>query len=156
MNDNNDNFIHFPKILNNDSSNSLDISTTSNQDISVVIDNLVHEEVNRMQKNLYFLDLLEDELKSQVQERMNNGTLDINLLQDIIATMNKSVRRSNAIIKDKNSDLIQVLIDARTQNNTVQVNSSTENNDSMILDNKSRKKLIGVLSALLEVPDDEE
>lgn len=156
MNDNNDNFIHFPKIINNDSSNSLDISTTSNQDISVVIDNLVHEEVNRMQKNLYFLDLLEDELKSQVQERMNNGTLDINLLQDIIATMNKSVRRSNAIIKDKNSDLIQVLIDARTQNNTVQVNSSTENNDSMILDDKSRKKLIGVLSALLEATDDEE
>ena len=155
MNDNNDKFINFPQILNNDSSNSLDIST-SNQDISVVIDNLVHEEVNRMQKNLYFLDLLEDELKSQVQERMNNGTLDINLLQDIIATMNKSVRRSNAIIKDKNSDLIQVLIDARTQNNTVQVNSSTENNDSMILDNKSRKKLIGVLSALLEVTDDEE
>lgn len=156
MNDNNDKCISFPQILNNDSSNSLDISTTSNQDISVVIDNLVHEEVNRMQKNLYFLDLLEDELKSQVQERMNNGTLDINLLQDIIATMNKSVRRSNDIIKDKNSDLIQVLIDARTQNNTVQVNSSTENNDSMILDNKSRKKLIGVLSALLEVPDDEE
>lgn len=156
MNDNNDKCISFPQILNNDSSNSLDISTTSNQDISVVIDNLVHEEVNRMQKNLYFLDLLEDELKSQVQERMNNGTLDINLLQDIIATMNKSVRRSNDIIKDKNSDLIQVLIDARTQNNTVQVNSSTENNDSMILDNKSRKKLIGVLSALLEATDDEE
>lgn len=156
MTDNNDKFIHFPQILNNDSSNSLDISTTSNQDISVVIDNLVHEEVHRMQKNLYFLDLLEDELKSQVQERMDNGTLDINLLQDIIATMNKSVRRSNAIIKDKNSDLIQVLIDARTQNNTVQVNSSAENNDSMILDDKSRKKLIGVLSALLEVNDDEE
>ena len=110
-----------------------------------------------MQRNLYFLDFLEDELKFQVQERVQNGTLDIGTLQDIIDTLNKSVKRSNSIIKDKNSDLVQILIDNRTQNNIVQQQTESNTSDALgNLSSKSRKKLTNILAALMEASKNEE
>ena len=155
---NNNKITYLPGVQNLDTSNELTVHTPpENQAISEVIDNLVEEEVRRMQRNLYFLDFLEDELKFQVQERVQNGTLDIGTLQDIIDTLNKSVKRSNSIIKDKNSDLVQILIDNRTQNNIVQQQTESNTSDALgNLNSKSRKKLTNILAALMEASKNEE
>ncbi len=126
----------------------------TNQSMQDVIDKLTEEEIRRMQKNLYFLDFLEEELRNQVVEMMQNNSMNVILLQKIIDTMNKSVDRSNRIIKDRNSELVQILIDNRTQNNiNQQVNIGSEETNK--LPQRSRKKLTKMLSALLEEPSED-
>lgn len=125
-----------------------------NQSIKEVIANLTNEEVYRIQKNLYFLDFLEDELRTQVQERAQSNTLDLKTLQEVIATMNKSVGRSGKLLRDKDSDLVQIMIDARTQNIENQVNVSEQSEN--IIGKKSRKKLQKLLGALISEADKDE
>ena len=138
---------------------SIHIEDTPNQEIGEVIDGLVTDEVRRMKKNLTFIDTLEDELKRQVQERIALGALDLGTLQKVIATMNKSIERSNNVIQDKKSNLTQVLIDARTQNLNMPSNDGIDRQPSEAegLSLASRKRLrasIDALSATDGEPDE--
>ena len=126
------------------------IQEAPNQEISEVIDMLVTDEVRRMKKNLRFIDKLEDELKRQVVERMELGVLDLETLQKVMATMNKSIDRSNNVIQDKKSNLTQVLIDARTQNLNVAPSDAMDKKTSEAegLSLASRKRLRAFIEAL--------
>lgn len=137
-------------------------SETLNKNLSDVIDNLASDEVRRLKKTLSYIDIVEENLMMQVLERINDGTLDMLTAQKILDTLNKSANRSNNIINDKNSSLVQILVDARNQE-IVQNNVTVENNNDKI-DNipiSSRKKLTKLLDVLLneggkEVNDDGE
>ena len=126
------------------------IDDTPDMEIGDVIDGLVTDEVRRMKKNLKFIDSLEDELKRQVQERIDIGALDLGTLQKVIATMNKSIERSNNVIQDKKSNLTQVLIDARTQNLNMPDNNALDKtpNETEALSLSSRKRLRAFIEAL--------
>lgn len=126
-----------------------------NLPLTDVIDDLAKEEVRRMTKSLYFLDFLEDELKAKTVESINLGTMDLITLQKIIGTVNKSVMRSNEIIKRKDSDLIQILVDARTQN-MIQNQTNITSEDTSQLSQRSRKKLQKIIGALMAGTAEEE
>lgn len=132
------------------------VSDTSNTvaDITDVIDGLVTDEVRRLKKNLNFIDTLEDELKRQVQQRIDYEMLDLSTLQKVIATMNKSVERSNNLIQDKKSNLTQILIDAHTENINIPETSEDKVDDTPQLSLASRKRLRAFIEALSSTGDD--
>ncbi len=118
------------------------------ENLTEVINKMATDEVRRMSNNLFFIDILESELKTQIQERINTQTLDLETLQKVMDTMNKSVSRSNKIIQDKDSNLVQILIDARTNVITNETKTNSDNLDD--LNPRSRKKLTRILNALLD------
>lgn len=166
-NQNNDNIIKFPnsdELINE----TFDVEpVTENVEVTVVdknedksveeiIDELAQFEVRRMSNNIDFLNDVETNLKSQIRVLMESGAINIDTLMDVMDAFGKSIDRSNKILKDKSSPLLNVLIDNRTQVNgeNVVVNDSDEIQADQ-LSQSSRKKLTNLLTALLASKDDE-
>lgn len=171
MNDdkqNNDNVIRFPNSegLTNETFDiepvieNVDVTIADeNRDKSVeeIIDELAQFEVRRMSNNINFLNDVETNLKSQVKILMETGAINIDTLMDVMDAFGKSVDRSNKILKDKSSPLLNVLIDNRTQVNgeNVVINDSDEIQVDQ-LSQSSRKKLTNLLTALLASKEEDE
>lgn len=121
--------------------------------LSEVVGELVDSEVKRMYGNLSFLNQIESALKLEIQSRVDSGTIDLDTLFDAMDAFGKSVDRSDKIIKQKNSPLVNILIDNRKQIQGNEVNiDTTEGSDEVnrgTLDSRSRKRLTSLLSALL-------
>lgn len=116
-----------------------------------LIKDITDAEVKRLYKNLDFLDSLEMSVKDEVKRRMELGTLTLENLLTIMDAFGKSVDRSNKIIKDKNSPLLNVFIDNRqqTQIDNVSIESGSETDMLKQLDRSGRKKITNMLSAFI-------
>ena len=146
---------------------------TKNKPLSQVVEDLVDSEVKRMSGNLDFLNKVEGVLKTEIKSRIDSGTIDMDTLFDAMDAFGKSVDRSDRIIKQKNSPLVNILIDNRknVQGNEVNVGVDEDSKLDESLDGRSRKRLTSLISALLsastkgdeivvdnytEVPEDED
>lgn len=130
-------------------------SGSSDVNMEDLINELAVEEVKRLKRNLTVLDDLELMLMSNVKIQLAmNGIVDNGTLMKIIKTFNTSVDRSNNIIKDKNSSLIQILVDNRTIQEQQQ-SAEQHKNDDTTLELRSRKKMQSLLSALVAEDDEE-
>lgn len=121
--------------------------------IEEIISSLAKEEVIRIRRNLQNLDSLENLLIVNVQEQLRDvGRVDNKTLMEVIKTFNRSVTRSNDIIKgNASNNLVQILIDARQQTDSPenpQRRLSNPELDEMNL--KSRKRVRNILAALIE------
>lgn len=116
-----------------------------------LIKDITDAEVKRLYKNLDFLDSLEMSVKDEVKRQMELGTLTLENLLTIMDAFGKSVDRSNKIIKDKNSPLLNVFIDNRqqTQIDNVSIESGSETDMLKQLDRSGRKKITNMLSAFI-------
>lgn len=120
-----------------------------------LLEELAFEEVVRLKRNLSVLDDLELMVVSNIKSQLStNGYVDNGTLMKVIKTFNGSVNRSSNIIKDKNSSLVQILIDSRTvqEQQVARVNEEA----SSSLDLRSRKKIQSLLSALVTESNEEE
>lgn len=123
-----------------------------------LIKDITNVEVKRLYKNIDFLDSLEQSIKEEVQIQMELGTLTLENLLTIMEAFGKSVDRSNKIIKDKNSPLLNVFIDNRQQTQVTNVNVDDALDDDMLkqLDRGSRKKITKLLSAFISASQQED
>lgn len=136
---------------------SMNEDPNKDKSLSQVVGELVDSEVKRMSGNLLFLNELENSLKLEIKSRIDSGTIDMDTLFDAMDAFGKSIDRSDRIIKQKNSPLVNILIDNRkqVQNNEVNINSEEEDSEVLpnSLDGRSRKKLTSLISALLSTVD---
>ena len=120
-----------------------------------ILEEIACEEVTRLKRNLGALDDLELMLMENIKLQLSmNGFVDSGTLMKVIKTFNNSVDRSSNIIKDRNSSLIQVLIDNRTVQDN-KISKATEQEMSS-LDLRSRKKIQSLLNALVTESESED
>lgn len=131
-----------------------DQDPTLEENIEGIISSLAKDEVIRIKRNLQNLDSLESLLISNVKDQLATlGRIDNKTLMDIIKTFNRSVTRSNDIIKgNSGNNLVQILIDARQQpqEDTGPSRSQLSNPELDEMNLKSRKRVRNILAALME------
>ena len=129
------------------------------ESVEDIISKLAEQEVYRLQRNLGALDALEVMLMENIKEQLRVlGKVDNSTLFEAMKAFNKSVKRSNDIIKGNTSNnLIQVLVDTRTSNEEERVeNIKQEESQQEMIPLDGRKRLTSLLAAVINDTEDNE
>ena len=122
-------------------------------DIEFTIEKLAKEEVYRLRRNLGALDALEMMLMDNIKTMLTTiGRVDNETLVDAINVFNKSVRRSNDIIKGNTAaSLIQMLLDSQEETQKQQVvETKQEEQQQEQIGLDGRKRVRALLAAIID------
>ena len=122
-------------------------------DIEFTIEKLAKEEVYRLRRNLGALDALEMMLMDNIKTMLTTiGRVDNETLMDAINVFNKSVRRSNDIIKGNTAaSLIQMLLDSQEETQKQQVvETKHEEQQQEQIGLDGRKRVRALLAAIID------
>lgn len=122
-------------------------------DIEFTIEKLAKEEVYRLRRNLGALDALEMMLMDNIKTMLTTiGRVDNETLMDAINVFNKSVRRSNDIIKGNTAaSLIQMLLDSQEETQKQQVvETKQEEQQQEQIGLDGRKRVRALLAAIID------
>lgn len=122
-------------------------------DIEFTIEKLAKEEVYRLRRNLGALDALEMMLMDNIKTMLTTiGRVDNETLMDAINVFNKSVRRSNDIIKGNTAaSLIQMLLDSQEETQKQQVvETKQEERQQEQIGLDGRKRVRALLAAIID------
>lgn len=121
-------------------------------DLQELLTKIAEKELRRLNKNLDNVDDMESILLQMAKERALGGRLDLKTLQDIIKTMNDSVKRNLSVVQGgKQANLFNIYVNEESHREQKQnVDSQPENNE---LTTAQRKRVRGLMDAILFDPE---
>ena len=137
-------------IVLDDDGKSIPFEDVGEKDISAVMEHIIRGEVVRLDRNLNNLDDLESMLLEEVRARALDNRLDLKTLLRTIQTFDESVKRSSAIIQDKNSNLFNVFVVNGVPSAPTPQEDLGEGETTKALTLQQRKRLVGLFSALID------